>query len=144
MLLYIHDVFFRDLRKLGHIIIVLKPSFNPIDTGISYSRGRIFHIFEDIAYKLDIKTLTDTYCYIKCVFVFWGADFTWIWYFSPKNVQSRKITEKTNDKNATQHIIQAISMAVQRGNATSIMGTLGPQRKLDEYFDIIVPKKSNH
>ena len=48
----------------------------------------------------------------------------------------RKITEKTNDKNATQHIIQAISMAVQRGNATSIVGTLGPQRKL-EYFDII-------
>ena len=56
----------------------------------------------------------------------------------------KKITQKTNDKNATNHIIQAISMAVQRGNAASIMGTLGPQRKLDDYFDIVVPKKSNH
>ena len=34
-----------------------------------------------------------------------------------------KIKEKTGNKNATSHIIQAISMTVQRGNATSIMGT---------------------
>jgi hypothetical protein len=33
-------------------------------------------------------------------------------------------TRKTGNKNATSHIIQAISMTVQRGNATSIMGTL--------------------
>ena len=38
----------------------------------------------------------------------------------------RKIQEKTGNKNATSHIIQAISMTVQRGNTTSIMGTLGP------------------
>ena len=56
----------------------------------------------------------------------------------------RKITEKFHDKNATQHIIQAISMAVQQGNAASIMGTLGSQMKLDGYFDILVPKNSNH
>ena len=56
----------------------------------------------------------------------------------------QKITEKTGDKNATQHIMQAISMSVQRGNALSIMGTLGPQRKLDDYFDIIVPKRTIH
>ena len=30
--------------------------------------------------------------------------------------------------------IQAISMTVQRGNATSIMGTLGPLRKLEDFF----------
>ena len=52
----------------------------------------------------------------------------------------RKITQKSNDKNATNHIIQAISMAVQRGNAASIIGTLGSQRKLDDYFDILVQK----
>ena len=52
----------------------------------------------------------------------------------------RKITQISNDKNATNHIIQAISMAVQRGNAASIIGTLGPQRKLDDYFDILVQK----
>ena len=40
----------------------------------------------------------------------------------------RKIQEKTGNKNATSHIIQAISMTVQRGNATSIMGTLGPHK----------------
>ena len=56
----------------------------------------------------------------------------------------KKITQKTQDKNATNHIIQAISMAVQRGNATSIMGTLGPQKKLDDYFDIVFPKVPNH
>ena len=51
-----------------------------------------------------------------------------------------KIIQKTNDKNATNYIIQAISLAVQRGNAASIMGTLGHQRKLDDYFDIAIPK----
>ena len=35
-------------------------------------------------------------------------------------------------------------MAVQRGNAASIMVTLGPQKKLDDYFDILVPKLSKH
>ena len=49
----------------------------------------------------------------------------------------RKIQEKTGNKKATSHIIQAISMTVQRGNATSIMGTLGPLRKLEDFFDVI-------
>ena len=47
----------------------------------------------------------------------------------------RKIQEKTGNKNATSHIIQAISMTVQRGNIT--MGTLGPLRKLEDFFDMI-------
>ena len=42
---------------------------------------------------------------------------------------------------ATSHIIQAISMTVQRGNATSIMGTLGPLRKLEDFFDVISPQE---
>ena len=52
----------------------------------------------------------------------------------------KKIQEKTGNKNATSHILQAISMSVQRGNAHSIMGTLGPQRKLEEYFGIYLPR----
>ena len=28
-----------------------------------------------------------------------------------------------------------------RGNATSIMGTLGPQRKLEDFFDVISPRE---
>ena len=51
------------------------------------------------------------------------------------------IEEKTGYKNATNHIIQAISMTVQRGNAISIMGTLGPLRKLEDFFDIISPRE---
>ena len=43
----------------------------------------------------------------------------------------RKIREKTGQKIATCHIIQAISMRIQRGN--------GPQQKLEEYFDILMP-----
>ena len=45
------------------------------------------------------------------------------------------------NKNATSHIIQAISMTVQRGNAISIMGTLGPLRKLEDFFDVISPRE---
>ena len=50
-------------------------------------------------------------------------------------------TGKKGNKNATSHIIQAISMTVQRGNATSIMGTLGPLRKLEDFFDVIAPRE---
>ena len=31
-------------------------------------------------------------------------------------------------------------MGIQRGNAHSIMGTLGPQQKLEECFDILMPR----
>ena len=49
--------------------------------------------------------------------------------------------KKTGNRNATSHIIQAISMTVQRGNATSIMGTLGPLRELEDFFDVISPRE---
>ena len=32
-------------------------------------------------------------------------------------------------------------LTVQRGNATNIMGTLGPLRKLEDFFDIISPRE---
>ena len=32
-------------------------------------------------------------------------------------------------------------MTVQRENAASIMGTLGPQRKLEDFFDVISPRE---
>ena len=50
----------------------------------------------------------------------------------PHNIIITLIQEKTGNKKATSHIIQAISMTVQRGNATSIMGTRGPLRKLED------------
>ena len=48
-----------------------------------------------------------------------------------------ELIEKTGNKDATGHIIQAISMTVQRGNTTSIMGPLGPLRNLEDFFDVI-------
>ena len=48
---------------------------------------------------------------------------------------------KKQRKNATSYIIQAISMGIQRGNARSIIGTLGPQEKSEEYFDILIPRE---
>ena len=35
-------------------------------------------------------------------------------------------------------------MTVQKGNATSIMGTLGPLRKLEDFFDVRDKEKRNH
>ena len=49
--------------------------------------------------------------------------------------------KKTSNKDATSHINQAISMTVQRGNATSIMSPLGTLRKLEEFFDVISPRE---
>ena len=64
------------------------------------------------------------------------------WYFVSKIILViEKIQEKTGNKNATSHIIQAISMTVQRGNATSIMGTLGPLRNLEDFFYVISPRE---
>ena len=47
--------------------------------------------------------------------------------------------QETKRQPVTSINIQAISMTVQRGNATSIMGTLGPLRKLEDFFDVILP-----
>ena len=33
------------------------------------------------------------------------------------------------------------SMTIQRGNAASIMGTVGPTRKLDEIYELVAPLK---
>ena len=51
------------------------------------------------------------------------------------------IKEKKGNENATSHIITVISMTVKRGNAVSIMGTLGPLRKLEDLFEVISPDK---
>ena len=42
------------------------------------------------------------------------------------------------------HIIQGISMTVKRENAASTMGTLGPQRSLEDFFDVISTREENH
>ena len=45
--------------------------------------------------------------------------------------------------NFQQMLYLGFSMDVQRGNATSIMGTLGPLRKLEDFFDVISPEEKS-
>ena len=46
----------------------------------------------------------------------------------------KKISNKYGEKNSTSYILQSISIAIQRGNTLSILGTPNDQRKLDEIF----------
>ena len=52
-----------------------------------------------------------------------------------------KIQDVTGEKHATSYLLQSLSMTVQRGNASSIMGTVGTNRKLDEIYDLVTPLK---
>ena len=45
-----------------------------------------------------------------------------------------KIQNLTGEKRSTFYLFQSISMAVQRGNAASILGTVKSSEKLDEIF----------
>lgn len=54
----------------------------------------------------------------------------------------KKIQDTTGEKRATEYLIQSLSMTIQRGNAASIMGTVGQTRKLDEIYELVTPLKS--
>ena len=45
-----------------------------------------------------------------------------------------KIAEVTNEKRSTAYLIQRLSVAIQKGNAASIMGTIPPSKNLKEIF----------
>ena len=46
----------------------------------------------------------------------------------------QKIQHLTGNKRSTFYLFQSISMAIQRGNAASILGTVKPNKKLDEIY----------
>ena len=46
----------------------------------------------------------------------------------------RMIKEKSGEMRSTQYLFQRCSMAVQRGNSVSILGTVSSSRQLDEVF----------
>ena len=52
-----------------------------------------------------------------------------------KNI-GQKIKLITGNKRSTFFLFQSISMAIQRGNAASILGTIKPGKKLDEIYYI--------
>ena len=45
-----------------------------------------------------------------------------------------RIADATGEKRSKYFLFQAISMAVQRGNVASILGTVPDEKKLDEIF----------
>ena len=45
-----------------------------------------------------------------------------------------RMATRTGDKKSTYYLLQQISMTIQRGNITSIMGTIPNQRRWDEIF----------
>ena len=53
----------------------------------------------------------------------------------------RQVQENTGEKRATSYLIQSLSMTVQRGNAASILGTVGETNKLEEIYDLVTPLK---
>ena len=47
-----------------------------------------------------------------------------------------KISEITGDNRSTSHLLQSISMAIQRGNAISVLGTHADDEENSEYFNL--------
>ena len=59
----------------------------------------------------------------------WGQEgLRWV-----RQIGSR-IKDKTGERRATSYLIQRISLAVQRGNVTAILGSLPAGRKLEEIY----------
>ena len=50
-----------------------------------------------------------------------------------KDLGSR-IADRTGDKLSTSYLFQSLGVAVQRGNAASVMGTIPKHKKLDELY----------
>ena len=49
----------------------------------------------------------------------------------------RKIQDVTGEKRSTFYLLQNISMAIQRGNASCVIGTVPVSEGLDEVFDFV-------
>ena len=59
--------------------------------------------------------------------------------FAPMGLQfikdlGKRIIEVNGDKRSTMHLVQRLSIAIQRGNAASITGTLPSASSLDEFY----------
>ena len=49
----------------------------------------------------------------------------------------KKVTEVTGEKRSTSFLFQSISMAIQRGNASCVFGTVPHSEGLDEIFEFV-------
>ena len=48
----------------------------------------------------------------------------------------RRIKESSGEKQATSYLMQAIGIAIQRGNSQCILDTIKDSRKMDEVYSI--------
>ena len=48
----------------------------------------------------------------------------------------KKIGDLTGEKRSTSYLLQSISIAIQHGNAASVMGTVYNDRKLEEIYNL--------
>ena len=52
----------------------------------------------------------------------------------------KKLKEVTGEPRSTLYLTQRISMAIQRGNSSSVQGTVPSTEGLDEIFEVIGPE----
>ena len=48
-----------------------------------------------------------------------------------------RIVDATGEKRSTAYLFQSISMALQRGNAACVVGTLPSMKSLDEIYNLV-------
>ena len=53
------------------------------------------------------------------------------------NAIGKSICENTGEKRATEYLQQRVSMDIQRGNYSAVMGTIQPTKNLDEVFYLL-------
>ena len=53
-----------------------------------------------------------------------------------KIIVGKKICDPTGEKRSTSYLLQSISIAIQRGNTASVMGTVYNDRKLEEIYNL--------
>ena len=63
----------------------------------------------------------------------WSSQKTWSSRRIVKDIGCR-IKESTSEKQATSYLMQAIGIAIQRGNSQCILGTVKDSRKMDEVY----------
>ena len=85
---------------------------------------------------LKYTKLSESYCFVPIgieTFGSWGTD-------GHKLVKEigRKVVEETGEKHSTFFLFQSISIALQRGNASCVLGTVPQTEGLEEIFDFMV------
>ena len=81
------------------------------------------------------KTLAEDYLFVPIGIETFGA-----WGFEGHRILKeigKKVMETTGEKRSTFFLSQRISIAIQRGNASCILGTVPPTEGLEEVFDFL-------